>query len=122
MALPRSLVEDVIDRGWAERHPLAAISRRAALTGGAAGVAAFALNACGGGSSPSTTVAKAGGGSSAGGIFGSSSKLKFVFVNHVTTNPFFVPTNYGAQDAGSLLGTTYQWTGSETSDISQMAD
>ena len=31
-------------------------------------------------------------------------KWKFVFVNHVTTNPFFVPTIYGAQDACSLLG------------------
>ena len=31
-------------------------------------------------------------------------KWKFVFVNHVTTNPFFVPTQYGAADACSLLG------------------
>ena len=34
----------------------------------------------------------------------SSGKLKFVFVNHVTTNPFFVPTQYGAEDACKLLG------------------
>jgi hypothetical protein len=27
-------------------------------------------------------------------------KWKFVFVNHVTTNPFFVPTQYGIQDHG----------------------
>ena len=47
---------------------------------------------------------------------------KFVFVNHVTTNPFFVPTIYGAQDACSLLGCSYQWTGSTTSDISQMVN
>ena len=26
-------------------------------------------------------------------------KWKIVFVNHVTTNPFFVPTQYGIQDA-----------------------
>jgi len=49
-------------------------------------------------------------------------KWKFVFVNHVTTNPFFVPTIYGAQDACSLLGCSYQWTGSQTSDISQMVN
>ena len=49
-------------------------------------------------------------------------KWKFTFVNHVTTNPFFVPTIYGAQDACSLLGTSYQWTGSQTSDISQMVN
>jgi simple sugar transport system substrate-binding protein len=47
---------------------------------------------------------------------------KFVFVNHVTTNPFFVPTIYGAQDACSVLGCSYQWTGSTTSDISQMVN
>ena len=49
-------------------------------------------------------------------------KWKFIFVNHVTTNPFFVPTIYGAQDACSLLGCTYQWTGSTTSDVSQMVN
>jgi len=49
-------------------------------------------------------------------------KWKFNFVNHVTTNPFFVPTIYGAQDACSLLGTSYQWTGSQTADISQMVN
>jgi simple sugar transport system substrate-binding protein len=49
-------------------------------------------------------------------------KWKFTFVNHVTTNPFFVPTIYGAQDACSLLGCSYQWTGSATSDVSQMVN
>ena len=49
-------------------------------------------------------------------------KWKFVFVNHVTTNPFFVPTIYGAQDACSLLGCSYQWSGSATSDVSQMVN
>ena len=49
-------------------------------------------------------------------------KWKFVFVNHVTTNPFFVPTIYGAQDACSVLGCSFQWTGSTTADISQMVN
>ena len=49
-------------------------------------------------------------------------KWKFTFVNHVTTNPFFVPTIYGAQDACSLFGCSYQWTGSTTSDVSQMVN
>lgn len=44
----------------------------------------------------------------------------FNFVNHVTTNPFFVPTQYGAADACNLLGCRYQWTGSATSVVSQM--
>jgi simple sugar transport system substrate-binding protein len=45
-----------------------------------------------------------------------------VFVNHVTTNPFFVPTQYGAADACKLLGCSYQWTGSESSNVSQMVN
>ena len=32
----------------------------------------------------------------------------------MTTNPFFVPTKYGAEDACKLLGCSYQWTGSES--------
>ena len=31
------------------------------------------------------------------GVFGEGNELKFTFVNHVTTNPFFVPTRYGAE-------------------------
>ncbi len=47
---------------------------------------------------------------------------KFVFVNHVTTNPFFVPTQYGIADACSLLNCTWQWTGSQTSVASEMVN
>src|SRR5579863_1723134 len=49
-------------------------------------------------------------------------RWKFVFVNHVTANPFFVPCQYGIQDACALLGCDYQWTGSETSDVAQMVN
>jgi simple sugar transport system substrate-binding protein len=45
---------------------------------------------------------------------------RFVFVNHAKTNPFFVPTRYGIQDACSLLGTNYRWTGSIRSDVGEM--
>jgi simple sugar transport system substrate-binding protein len=47
-------------------------------------------------------------------------RWRFVFVNHATTNPFFVPTKYGIQDACSLVGATYSWTGSRSSDVGQM--
>lgn len=47
---------------------------------------------------------------------------KFVFVNHVTTNPFFVPTQYGVADACSMLGCSSQWTGSQTSIASEMVN
>ncbi len=56
------------------------------------------------------------------GAFPSHPKWKFVFVNHVTTNPFFVPTQYGIHDACELLGCSYQWTGSQISDVSQMVN
>ena len=56
------------------------------------------------------------------GPFPAHPRWRFVFVNHVTTNPFFVPTQYGIADACSLLGCTYQWTGSEISDVAQMVN
>src|SRR5579884_3273028 len=46
----------------------------------------------------------------------------FVFVNHVTTNAFFTPTQSGAADACKLLGCTYSWTGSENSIVSEMVN
>ena len=106
-----------------------ALTRRTALTGGAAGIATAILAACGGGgggssSSGTTSTAKAqtSGGTPATGIFKPSKKYKFVFVNHVTTNPFFVPTRYGAEDACKLLGCSYQWTGSENSNVNEMVN
>src|SRR5438445_11882962 len=90
-----------------------AFLRRTALTGVAAGSVGTILNACG-------SSASSGGGSS--NVFGSHKSYKFVFVNHVTTNPFFTPTQYGAADACKLLGCSYQWTGSENSNVSQMVN
>ncbi len=49
-------------------------------------------------------------------------RWRFVFVNHVTTNPFFVPTQYGLQDACDLLGCDHQWTGSANSDVAEMVN
>jgi len=47
-------------------------------------------------------------------------RWRFVFVNHATVNPFFIPTRFGIEDAGALLGTTSRWTGSERSDVGEM--
>jgi simple sugar transport system substrate-binding protein len=95
------------------------VTRRAALTGGAAGVAAVVLEACG--SSKSTTSASASGGA-ASGVFGTSKSYHFVLVNHVTTNVFFTPTQNGAADACKLLGCSYTWTGSSSSNVSEMVN
>ncbi|MCW3020288.1 MAG: sugar transporter, periplasmic sugar-binding protein [Solirubrobacterales bacterium] len=89
-----------------------AFLRRSALTGIAAGSVGSLLAACG-------SSASSGSGGSAS-VFGSHPSYKFVFVNHVTTNPFFTPTQYGAADACKLLGCSYQWTGSENSNVAQM--
>jgi simple sugar transport system substrate-binding protein len=116
---------------WAERKeeetPASrwrTMTRRTALTGAGAGLATAIISACGGSSSPSTTKAQTSqsSGTPAAGIFGAKGKLKFVFVNHVTTNPFFVPTKYGAEDACKLLGCSYQWTGSENSNVNEMVN
>jgi simple sugar transport system substrate-binding protein len=56
------------------------------------------------------------------GNFPKTPKWKFVFVCHVTTNPFFTPTQYGAEDAVKLLGCEYQWTGSQNSVVGEMVD
>ncbi len=47
---------------------------------------------------------------------------KFGWVNHVTTNPFFVPTQYGIEDANRALGTTHQWGGTLESKVAEMVD
>jgi simple sugar transport system substrate-binding protein len=91
--------------------------RRTALTGVAAGSVSTILSACG---SSASSGSSSGGGSAS--VFGSHKNYKFVFVNHVTTNPFFTPTQYGAADACQLLGCSYQWTGSENSNVSQMVN
>jgi simple sugar transport system substrate-binding protein len=104
---------------------LRAVTRRTALTGGAAGIATAILTACGGGGDKTTSTSKAqttSSGTPATGIFKPAKKYKFVFVNHVTTNPFFVPTRYGAEDACKLLGCSYQWTGSENSNVNEMVN
>jgi simple sugar transport system substrate-binding protein len=91
------------------------ISRRAALAGGGAALLA-ALTACG----KSSEDAEADG--QGAGNFPQTPKYRFVFVNHVTTNPFFVPTQYGAEDASALLKTEFQWTGSEKADVAEMVN
>src|SRR5271155_4627555 len=98
------------------------VTRRAALTGGVAGLATVALEACGSSSNSGTSSSAAASGSAAADVFGSSKSYHFVIVNHVTTNVFFVPTQYGAADACKIYGCSYQWTGSETSNVSEMVN
>jgi simple sugar transport system substrate-binding protein len=94
-------------------------TRRRLLAGtglmSASAAAAALLTACG----SSTTTAQAA--KNTVGDFPKTPAWKFAFVNHVTTNPFFVPTQYGLADAAALLGLPKpSWTGSETSNVPQM--
>jgi simple sugar transport system substrate-binding protein len=93
-------------------------TRRAALRRAATAGALLSLSSLGVGIPASAEAAE-------GERFGKFPKhpvWKFTFVNHVTTNPFFVPTRYGAEDACALLGCTYQWTGSEKSIATDMVN
>ncbi|MGH2857681.1 MAG: hypothetical protein ACRDMJ_09360, partial [Solirubrobacteraceae bacterium] len=103
------IVHDAVERlEWDERKEeetpfkkIRQLTRRTALTGGAAGLAAFMLEACGSSSSSSSSsatgvgtssAATSSGSSAASSIFGVSKSYHFVMVNHVTTNVFFTPT------------------------------
>jgi simple sugar transport system substrate-binding protein len=96
------------------RLPLA-MSRRSLFRGGLSSGAAFAALAAFGGGEAALAAGAPGG-------LPTHPQWKFVFINHVTTNPFFVPTQYGIADACSLLGCSSQWTGSQTSVASEMVN
>ena len=81
----------------------------------ASAAAAGLLAACSS-STPSGASAK-----NVAGNFPKTPAWQFWYVNHVTTNPFFVPTQYGFQDAAALLGLpTPKWGGSQNSLASEM--
>ena len=108
---------------FAEYFSRLPIKRRRLLQtalGSSAGAAYLA--ACGSSSNSTTTQNSSSSGGGGGGNYPSHPKWNFVFVNHVTTNPFFVPTIYGIQDACALVNCSYQWTGSENSHSSEMVN
>jgi simple sugar transport system substrate-binding protein len=100
---------------------LNALTRRRLLKGtglASATLAASALlAACGSDDQQGSNAAAQGVGD-----FPSTPKWKFVFVCHVTTNSFFVPTQYGAQDACALLNCEFQFTGSKDSIVAEMVN
>ncbi len=103
-------------------------SRRRLLAGtglvSATAAASALLAAC----SSSSTASATGGATStsssaaaASGNFPKTPPWQFWFVNHVTTNLFFVPTQFGFSDAAALLGLPKpKWGGSQNSIPSEM--
>jgi simple sugar transport system substrate-binding protein len=82
----------------------------------ATAAASALLAACSSSSTPAAAAAK-----NSVGNFPKTPGWQFWFVNHVTTNSFFTPTQYGFADAAALLGLpTPKWTGSTDSVASQM--
>ena len=88
-----------------ERFDRAAALRRAALVAAAAAAAR-------------TGVA----GAAVEGFLQPHPRWRFCFVNHATTNPFFVPARYGIADACSLFECTADWVGSTRSDVGDMVE
>ena len=82
----------------------------------ASAAATALLAACSSSGSGSTSEA-----ANTAGNFPKTPAWQFWFVNHVTTNPFFVPTQYGLQDAAALLSIPVpKFGGSTTSNVPQM--
>jgi len=82
----------------------------------ATAAASALLAACSSSSSPASAAAK-----DTAGNFPKTPAWQFWFVNHVTTNSFFTPTQYGFADAAAILDIPVpKWTGSTNSVASQM--
>jgi simple sugar transport system substrate-binding protein len=115
-------VEEAIDTLNMQDGP----TRRRLLKGtglvSATAAASALLAACSSSSSASPSSSASASAASTVGNFPKTPPWQFWFVNHVYTNPFFVPTQYGFQDAAALLGLpTPKWGGSaSTSSVSQM--
>ncbi|HYK30816.1 MAG TPA: substrate-binding domain-containing protein [Streptosporangiaceae bacterium] len=97
-------------------------TRRRLLTGtglvSATAAASALLTAC---SSSSSSAAKGGNSTPTIGDFPKTPPWQFWFVNHVTTNLFFVPTRSGYTDAAKLLGLPIpKWGGSVSALVPQM--
>ena len=73
------------------------VSRREALRRAASAGALISLSPLAGFGASTAEAAE-----EAVGKFPKHPQWKFVFVNHVTTNPFWVPLRYGAEDACAL--------------------
>jgi simple sugar transport system substrate-binding protein len=114
MRVPMS-IEESLPRA---ENPRTTFSRRDSLkwlgVGGGAVAAGALLAACNG-----VTSSGASGGV---GDFPATPAWKFVFINHVTTNSFFIPTRNGLADAAKMLGlSTPQWAGDENGNVANMA-
>jgi simple sugar transport system substrate-binding protein len=104
-------VDPVVDEAIESLNMKDGPSRRRLIEGAglfsATAAASALIAACTSSSTSSAAAAKA-----AAGNFPTTPKWQFTFVNHVTDNSFFTPTQYGFADAAAILGLpTPHWTG-----------
>jgi simple sugar transport system substrate-binding protein len=104
-------IDPVVDEAIQTLNMKDGPSRRRLLEGAglfsATAAASALIAACSSSSSSTAAPVKA-----AAGNFPSTPKWQFTFVNHVTDNSFFTPTQYGFTDCAALLGLpTPHWTG-----------
>src|SRR4029077_8258067 len=110
----RKKIDPVVDEAIETLNMKDGPSRRRLLEGAglfsATAAASALIAACS--SSSSSGAAPTGSAAAVAGNFPTTPKWKFTFVNHVTDNPFFTPTQYGMADCAALLGLpTPAWTG-----------
>ena len=114
----RKKIDPVVDEAIETLNMKDGPSRRRLIEGAglfsATAAASALIAACSSSSSssaaPSASASAAA--TAAAGNFPTTPKWKFTFVNHVTDNSFFTPTQYGFQDCAALLGLpTPAWTG-----------
>jgi simple sugar transport system substrate-binding protein len=86
-------------------------SRRELLRRAGAGAAGFTLAELLG---PAAALAGDGGGD-----YPAHPRWRFVFVSHSTLDPLLVATQFGAEDAASLVKCTTQWTGSPSGSLKE---
>ena len=120
-------IDPVVDEAIERLNMKDGPSRRKLLEGAglfsATAAASALIAACTSSSTSSaSSAASASATATAAGSFPSTPKWQFWFVNHVYTNTFFVPTQYGFADAAALLDIpTPKWGGSaSTSSVAQM--
>src|SRR6202000_644856 len=107
----RKKIDPVVDERIETLNMKDGPSRRRLLEGAglfsATAAASALIAACSSSSSSTAAATKA-----AAGNFPTTPKWKFTFVNHVTDNSFFTPTQYGFADCAAILGLpTPAWTG-----------
>jgi simple sugar transport system substrate-binding protein len=110
-------VDPVVDEAIETLNMKDGPSRRRLLEGAglfsATAAASALIAACTSSSSSSASSSSTSSSAAAvAGNFPTTPKWQFTFVNHVTDNSFFTPTQYGFADAAALLGLpTPHWTG-----------